>query len=664
MRYLQAVLSDVPRKNSWQIAEQAREAHPYGMQRLLSRAVWDQDAVRDELRAWSARACSPATARLQEQQAPFPVLVLDESGFPKRGRHSAGVAPQYCGVSRARGELPGGRLPLLRHRPRAMPSSTASYICPRTGALTQPVGSPLIFLRRCAFQTKPELGQQMIERAQEAFLPIRWVVADSVYGHSPDLRAFLEDHGLAYALAVPSIEVVCVQTRTGLLLSDVASLAQQALRARDWQRLSQSLGTKGERLFDWARLPVAPAGVVDGRHWLVIRRCLDDPSELAYYLVWAPPDTPLSTMVAAIGGRWRIEEDLEASKALGLDHAEVRSYLGWYRHITLVLLAYAFLVNITVQSHRTESPPCRASSRPPTHPVDFLRSPSPAGPPVLPGTEFGAPDLSLVVVAAHSPVLGRLLSSSPPRQSRLSLVVEPPSFPRTGPGNLPGSFPGRSPGGLSRVLSVPYERSDPMTIVPLAQAARRLGIDAKTLHRWLAEEELALQPHPADARKKGLSSEQLLRLAQHHQRCLTPLPSEMPSLPTALLALPERLDAVQAQLDALQQQVAQLTHLLQVPAPSPVSPAGPTQPSRTSPRASAPAAPRARPAASARAKPPRQPVHVIPRVEYVSESHYVVICPKQGVLPFELETPEWFAWVAEQSSFRFVGKAGQLLGAS
>lgn len=197
-----------------------------------------------------------------------------------------------------------------------------------------------------------------------------------------------------------------------------------------------------------------------------------------------------------------------------------------------------------------------------------------------------------------------------------------------------------------------------MTIVPLAQAARRLGIDAKTLHRWLAEEELALQPHPADARKKGLSSEQLLRLAQHHQRCLTPLPSEMPSLPTALLALPERLDAVQAQLDALQQQVAQLTHLLQVPAPSPVSPAGPTQPSRTSPRASAPAAPRARPAASARAKPPRQPVHVIPRVEYVSESHYVVICPKQGVLPFELETPEWFAWVAEQSSFRFVGKAG------
>jgi len=100
---------------------------------------------------------------------------------------------------------------------------------------------------------------------------------------------------------------VCVQTRAGLLLSDVASIALQALRPQDWQRLSQSLGTKGERLFDWARLPVAHAGTTDGRNFLVVRRCLDDPHELAYYLVWAPPDTPLPLIVLAIGARWRIE---------------------------------------------------------------------------------------------------------------------------------------------------------------------------------------------------------------------------------------------------------------------------------------------------------------------------------------------------------------------
>ena len=169
------------------------------------------------------------------------------------------------------------------------------------------------------------------------------------------MRLFLEEQEYAYALAVPCSEVVCVQTRAGLLLADVASIAQQAFRARDWHRHAPSQGSKGERLFDWARLPVVHAGVADGRHWLVIRRCLDDPHELAYYLVYAPVETPLPLMVQAIGAGFRIEEDLEATKDLGLDHYEVRSYLGWYRHLTLVLLAYAFLVGVTVQNHCTDA---------------------------------------------------------------------------------------------------------------------------------------------------------------------------------------------------------------------------------------------------------------------------------------------------------------------
>src|SRR2546428_499301 len=140
----------------------------------------------------------------------------------------------------------------------------------------------------------------MVPRAQAARLPIRWVVADTVYGHCPDLRLFLEKQGYAYALAVPSTEVVCVQTRTGLLLSDVASIAQQALRAQEWQRLSQSLGTKGERLFDWARLPVVQAGVADGRHWLLVRRCLDNPNELAYSLGGAPISIGLAIIIVAV----------------------------------------------------------------------------------------------------------------------------------------------------------------------------------------------------------------------------------------------------------------------------------------------------------------------------------------------------------------------------
>jgi SRSO17 transposase len=350
LHYLQAILSDLPRKNGWQIAEQAREARPFGIQRLLSAAVWDQDAVRDDLRVLVCQTLLPAGP--PAEPAPFPVLVLDESGFPKRGHHSVGVAPQYCGrTGRVENCQVGVFLSYVTAQGHAL-IDRALYL-PENWCADPARRLAAHIPEAVHFATKPDLGQQMIGRAQAADLPIRWVVADTVYGHSPDLRAFLEDRGLAYALAVPSIEVVCVQTRAGLLLTDVASIAQQAFRVREWQRLSQSLGTKGERLFDWARLPIAHAGVADGRHWLVVRRCLDDPHELAYYLVWAPPETPLPTIVAAIGARWRIEEDLEATKALGLDHYEVRSYLGWYRHLTLVLLAYAFLVDITVHSHLT-----------------------------------------------------------------------------------------------------------------------------------------------------------------------------------------------------------------------------------------------------------------------------------------------------------------------
>ncbi len=203
-----------------------------------------------------------------------------------------------------------------------------------------------------------------------------------------------------------------------------------------------------------------------------------------------------------------------------------------------------------------------------------------------------------------------------------------------------------------------------MSFVSVAQATTRLGIDAKTLHRWLAEAQLPLHSCPQDGRKKGVSDEDLQALARRHQRSLTPPPPEPPvpvagegpALPTALLALPERLDALQTQIAALQQQVTALTRLITQHRQEPVIPAASTQQAKSASRPSKPAspAPRSRPAA----KLPRKPVHVIPRVEYGDEGHYVVICPKHGLLPLEPDTPQWFAWLATQSSFRFVGKAG------
>ncbi|HEX9131592.1 MAG TPA: IS701 family transposase [Ktedonobacteraceae bacterium] len=365
--YRRAIISEMPRKNGWQIAEYARQPRPSGMQRLLSRAVWDEEGVRDELRACVQQTLYPPPLGPgeAEPEALFPVLVMDESGFPKRGRHSAGVQRQYCGATgRVENCQVGVFLSYVTARGHAV--IDRELYLPEEWCHDLPRRQAVHLPTHVSFQTKPELARRMVQRAQSAGLPIRWVVADTVYGHCPDLRVFLEEQGYAYALAVPCTEVVCVQTPQGWLLNDVASIGQQALDEQDWHRLSQSLGTKGLRLFDWARLPLVHRGTVDQRHWLVFRRCLDDPTQVAYYLVFTPlAATPLPIIVQAIGARWCIEEDLQATKDLGLDQYEVRSYLGWYRHLTLVLLVYALLVGICVQdqhAHPVQEEPGPASA--------------------------------------------------------------------------------------------------------------------------------------------------------------------------------------------------------------------------------------------------------------------------------------------------------------
>jgi hypothetical protein len=204
-----------------------------------------------------------------------------------------------------------------------------------------------------------------------------------------------------------------------------------------------------------------------------------------------------------------------------------------------------------------------------------------------------------------------------------------------------------------------------MIFLSVADTCRHLGIDPKTLHRWLAHAHLSLQAHPGDARKHGLSEDDLRQLARLHQRALpllpalppAPLSAARPSLPAELLALPQTLNALQDQLTALQQQVADLTHLLQ-PHIHPPAPAPQAKAAKQTPKPTA-AAPRSRRAAAAATTPPRKPVHVLPRVEWASDGHYVVICPKLGVLTLEPDSPAWFAWLARQSSFRFVGQQGR-----
>src|SRR5713101_93252 len=357
LKYLQGILSSIERKNGWQLAEHAGEARPDGMQRLLSSAVWDTDGVRDDLRSYILEL-------LGQERA---ILVIDESCFPKRGKKSAGVGLQYCGTT---GRVENCQVGVF-----------LSYVTAKGHTLIdRELYLPLDWCEdrdRCRavgipeslrFQTKPELAQKMIERIFQAQIPISWVVADTVYGGNLDLRNWLETHQYPYVLAVPCNEPVGFQTPTGRRREEAALVETFVLHDGDWQRLSMSEGTKGPRLFDWAIVPMLHQWEDDGRHWMLIRRSLADPSEKAYYFVFAPPGTTLQEMVKAIGARWHVEEHFENAKDIGLDHYEVRSFIGWYRHITLVLLALAYLAGICATARGPISPPA-TSEFPPRPPV-------------------------------------------------------------------------------------------------------------------------------------------------------------------------------------------------------------------------------------------------------------------------------------------------------
>ena len=209
-----------------------------------------------------------------------------------------------------------------------------------------------------------------------------------------------------------------------------------------------------------------------------------------------------------------------------------------------------------------------------------------------------------------------------------------------------------------------------MTILSLTDCCRRLSIDAKTLRRWLALAHLPLEPHPTDARLKGVTGDQLRMLATAHHRSLPALPEERPApaetsppaepppLPRELLDLLQTLTPLPAQIAALQQQLAELTQVLHQP-PVTASHAHDGQALVGAPTPAKVAA-RSRPAASSATKRPGSSAHVLPLIEYGTDGHYVVICPKGGLLTLEPDSPQWFAWLATLSSFRFVGKQGRL----
>ena len=338
--YVSGLVAGLERKNGWTIAEQAGEVSPDGMQRLLRRADWDVDGVRDDVREYV----------VEQLGEPEGVLIVDETGFLKKGTRSAGVQRQYSGTAGRTENCQIGTFlayasasgHALIDRELYLPASwTDDRDRCRAAGVPDEVG----------FATKPQQAQSMIDRAVQAGVPFAWVTGDEAYGQARYLRDWLEQRDIAYVLATK---------RNDILITTVGNKRQAdelvtALSPGSWRRLSVGAGGHGPRLYDWARVPLGTDWPAGRGRWLLARRSISHPSEIAYYVAYGPRRARLLDLAWIAGSRWHVEECFQQAKnEAGLDHYQARSWRAWYAHTTLALLALAWLAaskNLATQAN-------------------------------------------------------------------------------------------------------------------------------------------------------------------------------------------------------------------------------------------------------------------------------------------------------------------------
>ena len=314
--FIDGLLSGISRKTGWQMAEQAGLSRPYRMQSLLGRSSWDAEALRDRVRR-------EAVASLDD---PSGVLVVDETGFLKKGEHSVGVARQYSGTAGRIENCQTGVFLAYASRFGQALIDRRLYL-PDAWAGDQERRRRVQVPEAVAFATKPRIACELIAAALDAGVPCAWVLADALYGSDSRLRRMLEERGQPYVLAVRSTHTLRMVTVD--LQTDPSEMADD-LPPEAWAVHAAGEGSKGLRLYDWAR--IALPWVVDGNfeRWGLIRRNRRDPQERAYYFAFAPSGTGLAELAGAAGLRWTIEECFQRAKEeLGLDHCEARSWHGW-----------------------------------------------------------------------------------------------------------------------------------------------------------------------------------------------------------------------------------------------------------------------------------------------------------------------------------------------
>ena len=343
--YLQGLLADRQRKNSWTLSEDAGYRLPDGMQRLLSTTDWDPDLVRDDL-------VSYVVGHLGDPEG---VLILDETGFIKKGQRSAGVARQYSGTA---GRIENAQIGVFLSYATTHGRTLIDRELYLPKVWTEDTGRSAAagIPQDRGFATKPDLAGQMIDRAIAAGVEAKWVTGDAVYGQPAKLRRLVEGHGLNYVLAVAANHHV-IAADGGLGTEYRVDELARALDGRRWRLRSAGEGSKGQRRYRWARTSINGEDSQAG-YWLLVRQSLDDPDDMAYYLCRGPARVSLAELVRVAGARWAIEESFQTAKGeAGLDHYQVRQYTGWYRHVTLSMLAHALLTAIRAKKGALKPPP-------------------------------------------------------------------------------------------------------------------------------------------------------------------------------------------------------------------------------------------------------------------------------------------------------------------
>ncbi|MFJ3786353.1 IS701 family transposase [Streptomyces sp. NPDC090093] len=337
--YVRGLLGQAARKNGWQLAECAGHRTPDGFQRLLNSSVWDADALRDDVRAY-----------VGESLGPHGVLIIDDTGFIKKGTTSAGVGRQYTGTS---GKIDNCQIGVFA----AYATGSGRALVDREPYLPKAWTSDRDRCRAAkipderGFATKGELARDIVRRFLATGLPAKWVTADEAYGRDWHFRRLLEQLDIGYVAAVPKSQQI--KSLAGIWRID--QLIEDA-PADTWQRLSCGDWAMGPRVYDWAAAKL-PANLVfdpdppTHHRWVMAHRSLSDPEEVAYYLAYAPVGVEIAEPARIAGSRWAIEECFQAAKnECGLDEHEVRRYPGWYRHITLAMLAHAVLTALAAQA--------------------------------------------------------------------------------------------------------------------------------------------------------------------------------------------------------------------------------------------------------------------------------------------------------------------------